>query len=162
MKTLLSASLLSSSAGSHPRTSPFAQRALTDAVECPRCGKRSIVERSSNVFDCLNCSFHKELPPVAHRANPRAKSHRATPPLATASVTSSSLHKRAALSHSAAYMRSTHPQQCNNLDTLLSSGPHHPSLDRLPLYTGDEMTDANQSNPWIFALIAVIFGIFLL
>jgi len=36
-----------------------------ETIECPKCGKHSVVRRSPNVFDCINCSFHKELPPVA-------------------------------------------------------------------------------------------------
>jgi len=40
-----------------------------EAIECPKCGKHSVVRRSPNVFDCINCSFHKELPPVATSAS---------------------------------------------------------------------------------------------
>lgn len=35
------------------------------ATPCPKCHKRTIVQRSLNTFDCLNCSFHKQLPPVS-------------------------------------------------------------------------------------------------
>lgn len=40
-------------------------------LECPKCSKHSIVRRSPNTFDCLNCNFHKELPPVAISAAKR-------------------------------------------------------------------------------------------
>lgn len=30
-------------------------------VECPKCGKHSIVATSAGVYDCLNCSFHKSF-----------------------------------------------------------------------------------------------------
>lgn len=46
-----------------PARLPFGRRS-TDLVECPKCGKRSIVARAHNTFDCLNCNFHRELPPV--------------------------------------------------------------------------------------------------
>jgi len=52
MQTSLSAALPSS-------------RLRSETVECPKCSKRSIVKRSPTTFDCLNCNFHKELPPVA-------------------------------------------------------------------------------------------------
>ncbi len=48
-----------------PSNHPFGSRAQAEAVECPKCNKRSIVRRSHNTFDCLNCSFHKELAPIA-------------------------------------------------------------------------------------------------
>ena len=30
-------------------------------VECPKCGKRSIVQRSSDHYQCLGCDFRKNL-----------------------------------------------------------------------------------------------------
>jgi hypothetical protein len=36
-----------------------------ETVECPRCRKRAIVRRSPNVFNCLNCNFQKEFPPLS-------------------------------------------------------------------------------------------------
>lgn len=38
----------------------------TASLECPKCGKHTIVKRSPNQFDCLNCNFQKSLPPIAH------------------------------------------------------------------------------------------------
>lgn len=38
--------------------------AISETVACPSCGKPSIVRRSPNIFDCLNCNFHKEFPPL--------------------------------------------------------------------------------------------------
>jgi predicted RNA-binding Zn-ribbon protein involved in translation (DUF1610 family) len=40
-------------------------RTRAEPVECPKCSKHSIIRRSHNTFDCLNCNFHKELPPIA-------------------------------------------------------------------------------------------------
>jgi predicted RNA-binding Zn-ribbon protein involved in translation (DUF1610 family) len=40
-------------------------RTRAETVECPKCGKHSIIRRSPNAFNCLNCNFHKELPPLA-------------------------------------------------------------------------------------------------
>lgn len=50
-------------------------RRSTDRVECPKCGKRSIVTRDQNTFDCLNCNFHRELPPVAKQLASRRSYH---------------------------------------------------------------------------------------
>lgn len=37
---------------------------VSGPLECPKCSKYSIITRSPNTFDCLNCNFHKQLPPV--------------------------------------------------------------------------------------------------
>lgn len=140
MKTLLSAAVPSSSTDPHslvPRPShpselssslpttkrPFGRRS-TDSVECPKCGKRSIVARSQNTFDCLNCNFHRELPPVARQF----------------------------------------VSQRGGLNSLLSPSGYRPSpaTYRSPLESVDELEDAEPGQPWIFAVIAVIFGILLL
>lgn len=39
-------------------------RTLSETIECPKCGKHAVVKRSPNIYDCINCSFHKELSPV--------------------------------------------------------------------------------------------------
>ncbi|NEP19927.1 MAG: hypothetical protein F6J97_24080 [Leptolyngbya sp. SIO4C1] len=31
------------------------------SVECPKCGKRAIVNHSDYQYHCLNCSFHRDL-----------------------------------------------------------------------------------------------------
>lgn len=31
-------------------------------LECPRCGRHSIVTRGENVFQCLNCHWRRDLP----------------------------------------------------------------------------------------------------
>lgn len=31
------------------------------AIECPRCGKHSIVQQE-NVYHCINCQFQRRLP----------------------------------------------------------------------------------------------------
>ncbi|NJM99134.1 MAG: hypothetical protein HC800_20110 [Phormidesmis sp. RL_2_1] len=46
-------------------------RSSSETVACPKCNRRSIVMRSPNTVDCLNCSFHKELP-VVSRSRPVA------------------------------------------------------------------------------------------
>ncbi len=45
--------------------SPLSGHTRAENVECPKCSKRSIIRRSPNTFDCLNCNFHKELAPVS-------------------------------------------------------------------------------------------------
>ena len=31
------------------------------ALECPKCGKHSIVQHKSDVYCCLNCGFRRDL-----------------------------------------------------------------------------------------------------
>ena len=30
-------------------------------IECPRCGKHTVVQRTENAYCCLNCNFHRDL-----------------------------------------------------------------------------------------------------
>lgn len=30
-------------------------------MECPRCGKRTIVQDGSSIYTCLNCHFRKDV-----------------------------------------------------------------------------------------------------
>lgn len=30
-------------------------------VECPQCGKHSIVPTADGIYKCLNCDFHRDL-----------------------------------------------------------------------------------------------------
>lgn len=32
-----------------------------DALECPRCGKRTLVQKSQNRYQCLWCHFQRDL-----------------------------------------------------------------------------------------------------
>lgn len=167
MKTLLSAVTSGSSAEDHPSgaTLPissmsFARRAPADAVECPKCGKRSIVERSSNIFDCLNCSFHRELPPVAHRSGPS----RTTPlPLSNPLSKSQGSRRQRGVTQGAV-LSPPHPGLLprRNLNTLLSNDIQHGSLSRFSLDMDEEMMEPEKSQPWLFAFLAVVFGILLL
>ncbi|MEM6868575.1 MAG: hypothetical protein AAF528_09370 [Cyanobacteria bacterium P01_C01_bin.121] len=163
MKKLLSTSMSGSSADLHPPASSlpisgmaFGARASVDAVECPKCGKRSIVERSSNVFDCLNCGFHRELPPVSRRV---------TPTLSTSARAVSSLSVPNQILPSPLLNAQGHIQQRglthSNLNALLSSDATS-SLDSFSLDMDEEQIAPDSSQPWIFAVIAVIFGILLL
>jgi ribosomal protein S27AE len=34
-----------------------------DMMECPKCGKHALVERSQDRYQCLWCDFHKNLSP---------------------------------------------------------------------------------------------------
>lgn len=176
MKMLLSAAIPSSSTDPHPSgrsllshdSSSTMQgtpaRRFTDAVECPKCGKRSIVARSPNTFDCLNCNFHRELSPMRPSVSqPSSKQHRAPHPK------DSLVSSRLAASHP---LRSGLPErglerrmergarrnltQRSNLNALFASEAYRTSLE-----IGDEMEEET-SQPWLFAAIAVIFGILLL
>ena len=119
------------SSNSIPARLPFGRRS-TDLVECPKCGKRSIIARTHNTFDCLNCNFHRELPPVA------------------------SVHK------SVAQPLGRHADSLNrplsrSFNPLMSSGSYRSSLE-----LEDVEQEADSSQPLLFAVIAVIFGILLL
>lgn len=124
-----------SGARAHPAGSklPFGRRS-TDLVECPKCGKRSIVARSQNTFDCLNCNFHRELPPVARQFAGQAK-------------------------HQARHQAN---HQAGHLNSLMSSGPYPSGAYRSPLELTDVEPESETSQPLLFAAIAVIFGILLL
>jgi ribosomal protein L37AE/L43A len=34
---------------------------LSSTVECPKCGKKSIVSHQTGVYQCLNCDFERNL-----------------------------------------------------------------------------------------------------
>lgn len=138
MKTSLSATMPSGSPHRHLSNSLTASFNQSLAVECPKCGKHSIVERSPNRFDCLNCNFHKALPPV------------------------SSLSKKAV-----SYLQPEIQEVPGNLSGLqprspyrnivLSSDPNLPPINDL-----EEAASADTSGPLIFAAIAVLLGILFL
>ncbi len=37
------------------------QPTLQQSLECPKCGKHSIVEASANQYHCLNCDFQRQI-----------------------------------------------------------------------------------------------------
>ena len=34
---------------------------MPDIVECPNCGKKSVVHRGNNIYECLACDFKRDL-----------------------------------------------------------------------------------------------------
>lgn len=113
---------------------------------CPKCNKRSIVRRSTNTFDCLNCNFHKQLPPVMNGPSlltPRRirNIERGTRALSdysdTPSLDSSGIEGRA-LGH-------------GSLSRFLETSSVHSTH-----------TEPDTAQPMIFAAIAVIVGILIL
>ena len=42
---------------------------LFESVECPKCGKHTIVKQDRHLYRCLNCSFKKDLSPAASSAS---------------------------------------------------------------------------------------------
>ncbi len=42
---------------------------LVESVECPKCGKHTIVKQNDHLYRCLNCSFEKDLAPAALGTN---------------------------------------------------------------------------------------------
>ena len=105
-------------------------------VECPKCAKRTIVKRSHNTFDCLNCNFHKELPPVAGAL-------------------------RTPLSLSSGLPAGLPPRGLGGLGGV-SGQPNHPAnySNGTLLAPSDDQSD--KMHPLIFAALAVLFGIVLL
>ena len=116
------------------------------ATPCPKCNQRAIVQRSLNTFDCLNCDFHKRLPPIGARYPLRS-------PQLRAGGSASSLDGY-----------ELDGEGFENIDlggTQLGQGSlsRHLATHR-SLYTPPHETDAAQ--PILFAVIAVIIGILVL
>jgi transcription elongation factor Elf1 len=38
-----------------------ASSALPPNLECPKCGKHTIVQRKENLYCCINCDFKRDL-----------------------------------------------------------------------------------------------------
>lgn len=34
---------------------------MTQAVECPKCSKKAVVQRSDNLYQCVACDFKRDL-----------------------------------------------------------------------------------------------------
>lgn len=34
---------------------------IHDGLECPKCGKHTIIQRSNDLFQCLNCDFVRDF-----------------------------------------------------------------------------------------------------
>jgi ribosomal protein S27AE len=112
------------------------------AVECPKCGKRSIVERSPNRFDCLNCNFHRALPPVLSASKQAAS------------------QSQSELQEIDDYRFEQQPARSPYGNIVLSSDPNLPA--RSPSENLEEAASADTSGPLIFAAIAVLLGILFL
>ncbi|MEL7352214.1 MAG: hypothetical protein AAF171_09900 [Cyanobacteria bacterium P01_A01_bin.116] len=118
-----------------------ASRSMAEPVECPKCGKRSIVKRSQNLFDCLNCNFHKELPPIAGAYSRRQQSGGVSP----------------ALDRLAQSRLNQTPYGGGASNLIVSNDPRRFQVSQL-----EEMPPSDKFQPLVFAAIAVIFGILLL
>lgn len=33
-----------------------------NSLECPKCGKHTVVEMSRHLYQCISCDFYRELP----------------------------------------------------------------------------------------------------
>ncbi|MDY7021597.1 MAG: hypothetical protein SWJ54_09575 [Cyanobacteriota bacterium] len=47
---------------------------MQDGVECPKCGKHTIVQRNPDVFQCLNCDFQRDLSRGQYKDKSRSSS----------------------------------------------------------------------------------------
>lgn len=123
-----------------------------EAVECPKCGKRSIVRRSADLFECLNCSFHKELTPVSvsRRANLFSVPGQASKPEGVSRGLS--LHQQEPL----------HSEGIGYPSVKSSGGSLSESLYSHGLSSLEPAAKPDRIQPLIFAALAVIFGILLL
>lgn len=34
---------------------------MQEGIECPKCGKHTVVQRSETVFQCISCDFKRDL-----------------------------------------------------------------------------------------------------
>jgi len=34
---------------------------MNDGIECPKCGKRTVIKRREDLFECLNCEFRRDF-----------------------------------------------------------------------------------------------------
>ncbi|HBB34794.1 MAG TPA: hypothetical protein DDZ80_32660 [Cyanobacteria bacterium UBA8803] len=34
---------------------------MSDSIECPKCGKKTVVQRQNDVYQCLSCDFKKDF-----------------------------------------------------------------------------------------------------
>lgn len=47
---------------------------MRDGVECPRCGKQTIVQRNPDTFQCLNCDFQRDFSRSQYRDKSKSSS----------------------------------------------------------------------------------------
>ena len=125
---------------------------------CPKCNKRTLIQRSHNRFDCLNCNFHKQLPPVhsARYASPLSSAPRSLTP--TGSYDRSRISRYDLEESGSNSLTGRRQLGQGGLSRLIETTPSytHRSHD----YGAYKEFDATQ--PLIFAAIAVIIGLFIL
>lgn len=55
------------------------QPVVQNSLECPECGKNTVVEVNSHLYRCINCDFYRELsvdPSKGNRTKRRSNSRR--------------------------------------------------------------------------------------
>ena len=112
---------------------------------CPKCNKRSLVRRSPNTFDCLNCNFHKQLPPISNEAS---------------LITPNRIRDMERRKRALGIYNSTQSLESNSIDTPFGQGSLSRFLDTSSVQSTHTETETAQ--PMIFAAIAVIIGILIL
>ena len=124
------------------------------STPCPKCAKRSLVRRSHSIFDCLNCNFHKQLPPI--RAGQRSGDlSRLEAPRTLEDAQTSHRPSSARLDSRTLAGRKLGQ---GSLSRLLETDTGH-----LNFYTeAGPPAETEAAQPLIFAVISVIIGILIL
>ncbi|MEO1621634.1 MAG: hypothetical protein AAFU53_11465 [Cyanobacteria bacterium J06632_3] len=132
-------------------SSSFSRRVTSEPIECPECRKHTIVKRAPNVYDCINCGFHKELPPVAPRSLARYASRQYDPTRLDSPATDLLPDLNLiTLDYPSHQLRSP-------IASIPTLDPNHPHLE-----LEEGVPEADKIQPLVFAAIAVIFGIIFL
>lgn len=52
------------------------QPVVQNSLECPECGKNTVVEVNSHLYRCINCDFYRELSVDPSKGNRSKHKHR--------------------------------------------------------------------------------------
>lgn len=120
-----------------------------ESVECPKCGKRTIVQGSSYQYHCLNCNFHRDL--SSKMSTGRRGSERG---YSRSDRSYSSSRSRGRDSGG----RSDFSRDFGGLDLGRGSREMGGSRD----FAMPRRDRESEMNPFLFVLIAIIFGLLVL
>ncbi|MGC9525720.1 MAG: hypothetical protein ACP5D7_09305 [Limnospira sp.] len=52
---------------------------MNDGIECPKCGKRTVINRREDLFECINCEFKRDFSKQTKKTPPRKPSENNSP-----------------------------------------------------------------------------------